>query len=88
MEEVKEYEVDGLIQTLKESGIRGIMKYTDVLVLNHMMERGWIPNINERDKVIKFLKENTDLEYSDITKLLQRYNEWKRYLPFLLIRIK
>ena len=48
MEEVKEYEVDGLIQTLKESGIRGIMKYTDVLVLNHMMERGWIPNINER----------------------------------------
>ena len=43
MEEVKEYEVDGLIQTLKESGIRGIMKYTDVLVLNHMMERGGFP---------------------------------------------
>lgn len=81
MEEIKEYEVDGLIQTLKESGIKGIMKYTDVLVLNHMMERSWIPNINERDKLIKTLKENTDMGYGEITNLLQRYNEWKRYLP-------
>jgi hypothetical protein len=67
MEEVKEYEVDGLIQTMKESGIKGIMKYTDVLVLNRMMERSWIPNINERDKLIKTLKENTDMGYKEIT---------------------
>ena len=43
MEKINEYEIDGLVQTLKESGIKGIMKYTDVLVLNHMMERGGYP---------------------------------------------
>ena len=55
MEKINEYEIDGLVQTLKESGIKGIMKYTDVQVLNLMMERGWIPNFYERDKLIKIL---------------------------------
>jgi len=79
--EIPDYEIDGLIQTLRESGIKGIMKYTDVLVLNHMMERSWIPGINQRDDLIKTLKENTEMSYGEITELLQRYNEWKRYLP-------
>jgi len=81
MEEIHEYEIDGLLQTMKESGIKGIMKYSDVLTLNHMMERGWIPSFNERDSLIKNLKENTDMSYGEITELLQRYNEWKRFLP-------
>jgi len=51
MEEINEYEIDGLIQTMKETGIKGLMKYTDVLVLNHMMERGWVPDINKRDEL-------------------------------------
>ena len=79
MEQINEYEIDGLIQTMRETGIKGIMKYTDVLVLNHMMERGWIPH--ERDKVIKTLKENTDMEYNEITHLLNKHNEWKQFLP-------
>ena len=79
MEQINNYEIDGLIQTLNESGINGIMKYTDVLVLNHMCERDWIPS--DRDGIIKTLKEKTEMDYKDITKLLQRYNEWKQYLP-------
>ena len=47
MEKINEYEIDGLIQTMKEMGIKGLMKYQDVLVLNHMMERGWIPSIEK-----------------------------------------
>mgnify|MGYP007043460235 CR=1 FL=1 len=47
METINEHEIDGLIQTMKETGIKGLMKYTDVLVLNHMMERGWIPPIEK-----------------------------------------
>ena len=70
MEKVNEYEIDGLVQTLRESGIRGIFKYTDVLVLNHMIERGWIPS--ERNGLIKVLKEQSDLEYSDIKRNIQR----------------
>ena len=79
MEEINEYEIDGLIQTMRETGINGIMKYTDVLVLNHMCERGWIPH--DREGMIRTLKKETDMEYSDITKLLNRYQEWKQYLP-------
>ena len=79
MEEIKEYEIDGLIQTMRETGINGIMKYTDVLVLNHMCERDWIPS--DREGMIKTLKENTEMEYSKIITLLNRYDEWRKYLP-------
>ena len=70
MEEINEYEIDGLIQTMKETGIKGLMKYTDVLVLNHMMERGWVPDINKRDELIKTLKDNSEMEYNEIMKKL------------------
>ena len=75
MEQINNYEIDGLIQTLKETGINGILKYTDVLVLNHMCERNWIPS--DRDGIIKTLKEKTNMDYKDITNLLNRYNEWE-----------
>ena len=81
MEEIKEHEIDGLIQTMKETGIKGLMKYTDVLVLNHMMERGWIPPIEKREELIKTLKDESDMEYNEIMNLIQRYNKWKSVLP-------
>ena len=87
MEEIKEYEIDGLIQTMKETGIKGLMKYTDVLVLNHMMERGWIPPIEQRDELIKTLKDESDMEYNEIMNLLQRYSEWMKYLPSYSLRL-
>ena len=81
MEDINEHEIDGLIQTMRETGIKGLMKYTDVLVLNHMMERGWIPPIEKRDELIKTLKDESDMEYNEIMNLIQRYDEWKKYLP-------
>jgi len=81
MEKINEYEIDGLIQTMKETGIKGLMKYTDVLVLNHMMERGWIPPIEKRDELIKTLKDESDMEYNEIMNLINRYSEWKSVLP-------
>ena len=64
METINEYKIDDLIQTMKETGIKGLMKYTDVLVFNHMMERGWIPPIEKRDKFIQTLKGESDMEYN------------------------
>ena len=81
MEQINEHEIDGLIQTMKETGIKGLMKYTDVLVLNHMMERGWIPPIEQRDELIKTLKGESDMEYNEIMNLIQRYSKWKSVLP-------
>ena len=81
MEQINEHEIDGLIQTMKETGIKGLMKYTDVLVLNHMMERGWIPPIEQRDELIKTLKDESDMEYNEIMNLIQRYSKWKSVLP-------
>ena len=77
--EIPEFEIEGLIQTLKEMGIKGLMNWSDVLVLNHIQERGFVPT--EKEQLIKVLKENTDMEYKDIMNLLQRYDQWKQVLP-------
>jgi len=87
METINEHEIDGLIQTMKEMGIKGLMKYQDVLVLNHMMERGWIPPIEKRDELIKTLKGESDMEYNEIMNLIQRYNEWRTFLPSYSLRL-
>jgi len=87
METINEHEIDGLIQTMRETGIKGLMKYTDVLVLNHMMERGWIPPIEKRDKLIKTLKGESDMEYNEIMNLIQRYDEWRKFLPSYSLRL-
>ena len=87
METINEHEIDGLIQTMKETGIKGLMKYTDVLVLNHMMERGWIPPIEKREELIKTLKDESDMEYNEIMNLLQRYNKWVSVLPSYSLKL-
>ena len=87
MEQINEHEIDGLIQTMKEMGIKGLMKYQDVLVLNHMMERGWIPPIEKRDELIKTLKGESDMEYNQIMNLINRYGEWKSVLPSYSLRL-
>ena len=76
---IPEYEIEGLLQTLKELGIKGIMEWSDVLVLNHLQERGFIPS--DRDNTIKLLKEQTDMTYGQIMELIQRYDRWKEVLP-------
>ena len=87
METINEHEIDSLIQTMKEMGIKGLMKYQDVLVLNHMMERGWIPPIEIRDELIKTLKGESDMEYNEIMNLINRYSEWKSVLPSYSLRL-
>ena len=44
-----------------------------------MVERGWVSS--DRDKMIKELKEQTDFDYNGIINLLNRYEEWKEFLP-------
>jgi hypothetical protein len=87
MEDINEHEIDGLIQTMKEMGIKGLMKYTDVLVLNHMINRKWIPPIEQRDELIKTLKGESDMEYNQIMNLINRYGEWKSVLPSYSLRL-
>ena len=87
METINEHEIDGLIQTMKEMGIKGLMKYQDVLVLNHMMERGWISPIEKREELIKTLKDESDMEYNEIMNLIQRYNKWKSVLPSYSLKL-
>lgn len=81
METINEYELDGLVLTMRGLGITGLMKYTDVLVLNHMILRKWIPPIEKREELIKTLKDESDMEYNEIMNLLNRYSKWKSVLP-------
>mgnify|MGYP001027067030 FL=1 len=83
--EIPEHEIEGLLQTLKELGIKGIMEWSDVLVLNHLQERGFISS--ERDKVIKTLKEQTNMSYGEIMELLYRYDKWREVLPSYSLRL-
>ena len=77
--EIPEYEIDGLVQTLKETGLKGWSKYMDVISLNHLLERGFVPS--NRPQLIEVLKRETEMTYGEITTLLNKYDEWKRYLP-------
>ena len=77
--DIPEYEIDGLILTLKETGLKGWSKYMDVISLNHVIERGFLPS--ERNQLIEVLKRETEMTYGEITNLITRFDEWKRYLP-------
>ena len=61
------------------------MKFSDVLVLNHLVERGFIKG--ERNELIKTLKEESGMEYNDIMNLIQTYNKWRQYLPSYSLRL-
>ncbi len=77
--EIPQYEIDGLTQTLKETGLKGWSKFMDVISLNHLVERGFVPS--KRPELIEILKRDTEMTYGEITTLLNRYDEWKRFLP-------
>lgn len=76
--DIPEYEIDGLILTLKETGLKGWSKYMDVISLNHVIERGFLPS--ERNQLIEVLKRETEMTYGEITNLITRFDKWKRYL--------
>ena len=82
---VPEHEIEGILQTLKETGLKGIMRFSDVLVLNHLIERGIISD--KRDKLIKTLKDESGMDYGDIMTLINKYEDWKKYLPSYSLRL-
>ena len=82
---IPEHEIEGILQTLRQTGLKGIMRFSDVLVLNHLIERGFISD--KRDELIKTLKDESDLEYNDIMKLINKYEDWKKYLPSYSLRL-
>ena len=81
MEEVlvKEIEVTALMQLLRETGIKGVMEHSDCIVLNHLVERGQIGH--DRNSIISSLRENTNMEYSEIMELVNKYERMKEALP-------
>ena len=76
---VKETEVTALMQILRESGIKGVMRYADCIVLNHLIERGQIGH--DRGSIIQSLKNNTEMNTSDIMELVNKYEGMKEALP-------
>jgi len=82
---IPDHEIEGLMRTLKELGIKGIMENTDVIVLNHIIERGYIPH--HREGIISSLKENTDMGYGEILELVNKWEKWKKYLPSYSLRL-
>lgn len=79
MEKIKDFEVEAFYQVLQETGIKGIMDRADVLMLNHLVERGFLPH--HREGIIQGLREQTEMDFSSIMSLFQRYERLKEGLP-------
>ena len=84
-QDVPQHEINGLMRTLKEIGIKGLMENSSVVVLNHLVERGYIPH--HREGIISSLKENTDMEYGEIMELINKWDRWKKYLPSYSLKL-
>jgi hypothetical protein len=76
---VKETEVTALMQILRETGIKGVMSMADCIVLHHLVERGLCNH--ERAGMIQTLREGTNMEYSEIMELVNKYERMKSSLP-------
>jgi|SaaInl6LU_22_DNA_1037377.scaffolds.fasta_scaffold55807_2 hypothetical protein len=76
---VKETEITALMKILVESGIKGVLEYSDCITLNHLIERGQISH--ERNGIINALKENTSMSYGEIMELINKYEKMKTFLP-------
>ena len=66
-EDIPQYEIDGLTQTLQETGLKGWSKYMDVISLNHLVERNFVPS--KRPELIEVLKRDTEMTQGEITTL-------------------
>jgi len=69
---VPQFEIEGLMKTLKELGIKGLLENTDVVCLDFIIQRGYVPH--HREVIISSLKENTDMEYGEIMELINKLN--------------
>ena len=76
---IKEIEVTALMKILKETGINGVLEYSDCIVLNHLIERGIIGH--DRNSIITSLRENTTMSSSSIMELNNRYERMRTILP-------
>ena len=76
---VRETEITALMKILVESGIKGVLEYSDCITLNHLIERGQISH--ERNGIITALRENTEMSYGEIMELINKYEKMKTFLP-------
>jgi hypothetical protein len=83
---VPQFEIEGLMKTLKELGIKGLLENTDVVCLDFIIQRGYVPH--HREGIISSLKENTDMEYGEIMELINKLNRWKKYLPSYSLQLQ
>lgn len=83
---VPEFEIEGLMKTLKELGVKGLMENTDVVCLDFIIQRGYVPH--HREGIISSLKENTQMVYGEILELINKWNRWKKYLPSYSLQLQ
>ena len=65
--DIKSYEIDSVIETLQKMGLKGLMEYTDVFVINHLLERGVINNPTDSGNVSPLVICNIDTNRWSIT---------------------
>lgn len=79
METIRDYEVEAVMQVLREMGVAGIMKFAPQLMLNHLQERGIVPH--SREHAIQALREQTRMSFSEIVEVVDSTKRLKEALP-------
>lgn len=75
----KNHEVTALTKVLNESGIRGVLKYSDSIIIHHLIRRGYLSK--DRTQLINELRNHTEFTYHDIVDMVNLYNKMEKSLP-------
>ena len=68
-----------LTEVLNESGIRGVLKYSDSIIIHHLIRRGYLSK--DRTQLINELRNHTEFTYHDIVDMVNLYNKMEKSLP-------
>jgi len=81
---IPEYEWNLWLGIMKQKGY-DVLKYSQEIVLDFLIQRGYLKD--NREDIIRTLRNNTNMTTSEIMELLQNHNRLKNSLPELSLQI-
>ena len=81
---IPNYEWNLWLEIMKEKGYN-VLKYSQEIVLDFLIQRGHLKD--QREDIIRTLRENTEMSTSEIMELIQNHSRIKSTLPSITLPI-
>ena len=81
---IPDYEWNLWLEIMKQKGYN-VLKYSQEIVLDFLIQRGYLKD--NREEIIRTLRNNTDMSTSEIIELIQNHSRIKSTLPSLTLPI-